>query len=226
MWNCPTLKGLLNFPFLASQLVLRVKCFIIVSFLERFFCYLFLAAPCLSRGMRGLQLQHEASVLVARGLSCCPLRAGSQFPDQRSNSHPCTERGILNHWTAKEVPPGLSFKLLMSLIPVLVLAHLMFAQAQAKKPRQACLQLTSRLIATVRCHCQADTLRFQRHAKTRLIPSPLHSSPCTLLQPSAPHSQSHRCLKNQVRLVEGNRSFCALFLLSSMKSIKTLSKVN
>ena len=114
----------------------------------------------------------------------------------------------------------------MSLLPVLVLAHLMFAQAQAKKPRQACLQLTSRLIATVRCHCQADTLRFQRHAKTRLIPSPLHSSPCTLLQPSAPHSQSHRCLKNQVRLVEGNRSFCALFLLSSMKSIKTLSKVN
>ena len=77
MWNCPTLKGLLNFPLLASHLVLRVKCFIIVSFLEHFFCYLFLAAPCLSHGMQGLQLQHKGSVLVARGLSCCPLRAGS-----------------------------------------------------------------------------------------------------------------------------------------------------
>ena len=68
MWNCPTLKGLLNFPFLASQLVLRVKCFIIVSFLERFFCYLFLAAPCLSFGTRALRssLWHVGSLDVAR----------------------------------------------------------------------------------------------------------------------------------------------------------------
>ena len=109
----------------------------------------------------------------------------------------------------------------MSLPPVLVSAHWCLRKRRQRGPDKPVFRST----ATVWCHCQADTLRFQRRAKTRLTPSPLRSSPC-LLQLPAPHSPGHRCLKNQVRLVEGNRSLCAFFLLSSVKSIETLSKVN